>query len=180
MFRIRPALALAVALFLAGSSLAAQKVVNSKKGSGGSPHDTVEWTIDGATITIVYGRPFLKGRPLDRLTPAGQVWRTGADEATTLTTTRPLMFGALMFPAGSYTLYTVPGPSTWKLIVNKQTGQWGTEYHEDRDLGRVDMAVSKLDAPVEQFTIGIDDTPGGGVLKMDWGGVRAAVPFMVH
>ena len=180
MTRVRPAMAVAIALLVAAAGGAAQKVVSSKKGGGGSPHDTVEWTLDGGTITIAYGRPFLKGRPLERLTPAGQVWRTGADEATTLTTTKPLMFGSLMFAPGTYTLYTVPNAGAWKLIINKQTGQWGTEYHEDRDLGRVDMKMDTLDKPVEQFTIAIEDTPGGGLLKLEWGTVRASTDFMVH
>lgn len=176
----RRAGAVMAAVVVAAAALSAQKVVSSKKGGGGSPHDTVEWTVDGATITISYGRPYLKGRPLEKLTPRGQVWRTGADEATTLTTTKPLMFGSLMIPAGTYTLYTVPNAGGWKLIVNRQTGQWGTEYNEDRDLGRVDLKVEKTAGPVEQFTIGIDDTPGGGLLKLEWGDVRASSPFMVH
>lgn len=180
MTRFRFLAALAVAFALTTLAVSAQKVVSSKPGGGGSPRDTVEWTLDGGTITIAYGRPYLKGRPLGQLTPAGRVWRTGADEATTLTTTRPLMFGSLMFPAGTYTLYTIPNAGAWKLIINRQTGQPGTEYHEDRDLGRVDMKVDTLEKPIEQFTIGIEDTPGGGVLKLEWGTVRASTPFMVH
>ena len=103
---------------LAVTTAAAQKVVSTKMGGGGSPHETVEYSVGGAKITISYGRPFLKARKvLSEVAPAGQIWRTGADEATTLTTDKGLMFGSLMVPAGTYTLYTVPGPTSWKLVV---------------------------------------------------------------
>ena len=180
MTAVRTFLSAALIVAVGSFTLDAQKVVSTKKGGGGSPHETVEWSIDGAKITIAYGRPYLKGRPLEKLTPHGQVWRTGADEATTLTTDKQLMIGSLMINPGSYTLYTVPNASGWKLVVNKQTGQWGTEYHEDRDLGRADLKVEKAEKPVEQFTISITDTPGGGNLRLEWGDVRASTDFMVH
>jgi Protein of unknown function (DUF2911) len=165
---------------LAATTAAAQKVVATKTGGGGSPHETVEWTVQGAKITITYGRPYLKGRSLDTLTPAGKIWRTGADAATTLTSDKGLMFGSLMIPAGTYTLYTVPGPTTWKLVVSKQTGQWGTEYSEDKDLGRADLKVEKLPKPVDQLTISITEAGGSPTLNIDWGTTRATSPFMVH
>jgi hypothetical protein len=170
----------AAVMALAATTVAAQKVVSTKMGGGGSPHETVEYTVKGAKITISYGRPFLKGRALDTLAPAGKIWRTGADEATTLTTDKGLMFGSLMVPAGTYTLFTVPGPTTWKLAVSKQTGQWGTEYHEDKDLGRVDLKVEKLPKPAEQVTISITEAGGSPTLNIDWGTTRATTPFMVH
>jgi DUF2911 family protein len=177
---VRSLITATAALALVASTAAAQKVVSTKMGGGGSPHEKVEWTVKGATITIEYGRPFLKARPLAQLTPEGKIWRTGADAATTLTTSKDLMFGGLLVPAGTYTLYTVPGAQTWKLVVSKQTGQWGTEYHEDRDLGRADLKVETLPKPVEQFTIGITEGGSGGVLTLDWGTTRATTPFMVH
>ena len=170
----------AAVVALAATTAAAQKVVSTKMGGGGSPHETVEWTVGGAKITITYGRPFLKARSLDTLTPAGKIWRTGADAATTLTTDKGLMFGSLMVPAGTYTLYTVPGPTTWKLVVSKQTGQWGTEYSEDKDLGRADLKVEKLPKPADQFTISIVEAAGSPTLNLDWGTTRATTPFMVH
>jgi len=170
----------AAVIALAATTAAAQKVVSSKMGGGGSPHETVEWTVQGAKITISYGRPYLKARPIDTLTPAGKIWRTGADEATTLTTDKGLMFGGLMIPAGTYTLFTVPGPTTWKLVVSKQTGQWGTEYTEGKDLGRADLKVEKLAKPAEQVTISFVDNAGTPTMNIDWGTVRATSPFMVH
>jgi len=170
----------AAVVAVAATTAAAQKVVSTKMGGGGSPHETVEYAVGGAKITISYGRPYLKARSLDTLTPAGKIWRTGADEATTLTTDKGLMFGGLMIPAGTYTLFTVPGPTTWKLVVSKQTGQWGTEYTEGKDLGRADLKVEKLAKPAEQVTISFVDNAGTPTMNIDWGTVRATSPFMVH
>jgi hypothetical protein len=157
----------------------AQKTTQTKMGGGGSPHVRSEWTIDGAKISIEYGRPKLKGRADKELMPPGQEWRTGADEATTFTTDKPLKFGALAVPPGSYTLYTVPGASEWHLVISKKTGQWGIPYPKGSDLGRAPMKVGKTAAPVEDLTIAIDDTPAGGTLKVEWGTTSASVPFSV-
>ena len=170
----------AAVIAVAATTAAAQKVVSTKMGGGGSPHETVEYTVGGAKITLSYGRPYLKGRSLDTLTPAGKIWRTGADEATTMTTDKGLMFGSLMIPAGTYTLYTVPGPTSWKLVVSKQTGQWGTEYQEDKDLGRADLKVETLPKPVDQLTISFVEAKGSPTINIDWGTTRATAPFMVH
>jgi hypothetical protein len=174
---VRTLLSTAAALAMVATTASAQKVVSTKMGDGGSPHETVEWAVGGAKITLTYGRPYLKARKvLSDVAPAGQVWRTGADAATTLTTDKTLMIGSLMIPAGTYTLYTVPDAKTWKLVVSKQTGQWGTEYHQDRDLGRTDLTVSAAPKPAEQVTIGFAD----GMFTIDWGTTRAATSFMVH
>lgn len=160
-------------------TLSAQKTKEVHPGQGGSPHVRSEWTIDGSNISIEYGRPYLKGRPEAQVMPPDKPWRTGADEATTLKTSRPLSFGSLNVPAGTYTLYTVPGAGEWQLIVSKSTGQWGIPYPEGKDLGRTPMKVGKTAAPVEQLTISIDDTPAGGTLQVEWGTTSASVPFTV-
>ncbi|MFB3855485.1 MAG: DUF2911 domain-containing protein [Vicinamibacterales bacterium] len=161
-------------------TVTAQKTTQVHPGKGGSPHVKSEWTIDGANISIVYGRPFLKGRSVGKeVAPFGQIWRTGADEATTFTTDKPLKFGQLAVPAGTYTIYTVPAEGEWQLVISKQTGQWGTQYSQAQDLGRVPMKVEKTSAPVEQLTITVDDTPGGGALRVEWGTTRATTPFTV-
>jgi hypothetical protein len=171
----------AFVLLMAGSTvtLQAQKTTNVHPGKGGSPHVRSEWAIDGANISIEYGRPFLKGRAENAVMPPGQPWRTGADEATTLKVDRALQFGSLSVPAGTYTLYTVPAAAGWQLIVSKATGQWGIPYPQGQDLGRVPMTVSKTTAPVEQLTIHIDDTPAGATLRIEWGTTSARVPFTV-
>lgn len=119
-----------------------------------SPPATADVTLAGKKITIKYSRPSMRGRKiLGELVPYGQVWRTGANEATTLITPVALRIGNTDVPAGQYTLWTVPSTGTWKLVINKETGQWGTNYDADKDLARVDMQKAALDHPVEQFLI---------------------------
>jgi hypothetical protein len=169
-----------VALMALGITLSAQKTTTVHPGKGGSPHVRSEWTVDGAAISIEYGRPSLKGRAVGKeVATYGKPWRTGADEATTLKTDKPLKFGTLAVPAGTYTLYTLPGETEWQLIVSKKTGQWGVPYPEGQDLGRVPMKTGKTSAPVEQLTIAVDDTSAGGTLRVEWGSTSASVPFTV-
>ncbi len=139
-----------------------------------SPHETIDATIGGKKVSITYGRPSLKGRKAvgGELVPYGKVWRTGADEATILTTEADLMIGTLAVPKGSYSLFTLPTESGWKLIVNKTDKQWGAfSYKDADDLGRVDMKVGKTAAAVEQFTISLT----GGVLKLEWENTSVSV-----
>ncbi|HSK11467.1 MAG TPA: DUF2911 domain-containing protein [Vicinamibacterales bacterium] len=171
--------AAAVAGLFAGTA-SAQQTTDLHPGKGGSPHVRTAWTVDGANLSIEYGRPYLKGRTVGKeVAPYGKEWRTGADEATTLKTDKPLTFGTLQLPAGTYTLYTVPGEKQWQLIVSKKTGQWGVPYPAGEDLGRVAMTVEQNTSPVEQLTISVEDTPTGGTLKVAWGTTTASVPFTV-
>lgn len=143
-----------------------------------SPHETVSATIDGAQIKIVYGRPYTKDpksaemrKIWGGLVPFGQVWRMGADEATVLTTDHDLNLGGTKIPAGSYSLYLQPEESgAAKLIVNKQTGQWGTKHDESQDLAKIDMKKNPLASPVSQFTVALDKNPSsaGGTLQLKW------------
>ncbi len=176
---MRSAFGLAAALVVFGAAVSAQKTTNLKTGGGGSPHVRTEWTIDGASISIEYGRPSLKGRtPGKDVDPFnGKEWRTGADEATTLKTDKMLMFGSLHVPAGTYTIYTVPTGPGWQLILSKKTGQWGIPYPQGEDLGRAQMSVSANAKPVEQLTFSIEDTKAGATLHIDWGSTRASIPF---
>lgn len=120
-----------------------------------SPHETAKGTVDGVTISIEYGRPYVKGRQIwGGLNPWGKVWRLGADESTTMTTSGPLQFGTLTVPAGKHSLYMWVDENQPKLIVNKATGQWGTEYDEKQDLGRVDL-MKKTVPKAEQLTLAI-------------------------
>lgn len=143
-----------------------------------SPPGTAQVELNGKKVTIDYSRPSLKGRKVGQeLAPYGKVWRTGANEATTLTTEIDLNIAGVKVPAGKYTLYTLPAEGTWKLIINKQTGQWGTEYNESQDLARVDMKKSALPQPVEQFTISFDKKSGKTAdLNLDWESTRVSVP----
>jgi hypothetical protein len=175
---LRGILALTLATCLTGSAVATLAAQEKRA----SPHETVSAEIDGAKITITYGRPSMKGRKIvGGLVPYGQVWRTGADEATTLETTKALMFGNLHVNPGKVTLYSLPAENGWKLIVNKKTGQWGTDYDVKQDLGRADAKVEKLSAPVEQFTIAIEKNPAGkgGQIVMSWENTKVVAPFTV-
>ena len=171
-----------VTMLIAGCAavLGAQKTTEVHPGAAGSPHVKTSWTIDGANITIEYGRPYLKGRPEAQMMPPGRPWRTGADEATVLTSDKPLKFGSVTLPAGSHTINTQPG-EPWQLILGKleKPKQWGVPYNAALEVGRTPMTVAKTAAPVEQVTISIDDTAAGADLRIEWGTTSAKIPFTV-
>jgi hypothetical protein len=143
-----------------------------------SPAAKVQVELKGGSVTIDYSRPFMHGRKImGGLVPYGRWWRTGADDATSLKTTVDLEIGGAKVPAGNYTLYTLPSEGTWKLIINKQTGQWGTEYDQAQDLARVDLVKTALSSPLEQFTIefvkkGADKAD----LILEWETTKLSVP----
>ena len=175
--------AIVTALIVASSAfVSAQKTTELKTGGGGSPHVRTAWTIDGASISIEYGRPFLKGRPEAQMMPPGREWRTGADEATIITTDKPLKFGAISVKPGTYTINTVPGDKEWQLVLGRlsKPGQWGIPYQKDLEIGRTPMKIGKTSKPIENVTISIDDAPGNAAtLRIEWGTTSAAAPFTV-
>jgi hypothetical protein len=143
-----------------------------------SPHEQASAAIGGKKVAIQYGRPYKKGRPIfGALVPYGQIWRTGADEATTLTTEGDLTIGTLRVPKGTYALFTLPGKTEWTLVVNKTAKQWGAfSYDAKADLGRVPMKVAASAAPVEQFTIAVEAAgERKGTLKLSWDNLVASV-----
>ncbi len=161
------------------ASLAIAQNPPQDKSKRPSPPGNAEVALKGKKITIDYSRPYAKGRKImGGLVPYGKVWRTGANEATTLTTETDLDIGGANVPAGKYTLWTLPSEGTWKLIINKQTGQWGTNYDPSQDLARVDMQKSSLDHPVEQFTISFDkQSDDTANLVLEWENTKLSVPF---
>jgi hypothetical protein len=132
---------------------------------------------DGKTITVDYSSPRMKGRKIyGSLVPYGEVWRAGANEATKFVTTANLTVGGTSVPAGSYTLFAIPNADKWTLILSKKTGEWGTNYPgPSDDLARIEMKVSKLHSPAENFTIAFDKEGGGCVMRLDWETTRALV-----
>jgi len=148
-----------------------------------SPPAKAEVSLTGAKISIDYSAPSVRHRAIfGGLVPYGQVWRTGANAATTLKTSGSLKIGDLMVPAGTYTLYSLPTADGMQLIVNKQTGQWGTEYDQKQDLGRVPMKVGKTSSPLETMVIAFEETMGDmGMteLHVKWAGLDASVPVNV-
>jgi len=151
-------------------------VAQDKKPLSPSGEATLKFA-DGKTVSIEYSRPSMRGRKIfGGLVPYDQVWRTGANAATGLKTDVALNIGGASVPAGSYTLYTLPGANSWKLVINKQTRQWGTNYDQSQDLARVDMKVSQRSSPLEQFTISFDKTGGdSAMLKLEWDTTVASV-----
>lgn len=135
---------------------------------------------DGKTITVNYSSPRMRGRKIyGGLVPFNQVWRLGANEATTFDTTADVTIGGKEVPAGNHTLFAIPGTSDWTLIVSKKTGEWGIPYPgESFDLARVPMKVSSLPSKLEDFTISF--VPGGSTCTMhaDWEMTRASVEIM--
>src|SRR5262252_3418278 len=124
----------------------------------------------GKTITTDYSSPRLKGRKMiGGVEPYGKVWRNGANEATTFVTTTDLMVGGTHVPAGSYTIFVIPNQDKCTLIINKKTGEWGIPYkYESDELAKVDMKVSKLPSPVENFTIGYEKSGSGCSMNIEW------------
>lgn len=154
-----------------------------------SPHETISTVVDGSRVVLVYGRPYTtkpgtsEARKIwGGLVPYGKVWRTGADEATLLISQKPMVFGDATIPAGAYTLFTLPQEDgTAKLIISKDLGEWGLQYKPENDLARVDLTKATLATPVDQFTMAITKTPGGGgVIKMSWESTAYSVAFTIQ
>jgi Protein of unknown function (DUF2911) len=147
-----------------------------------SPAAKASCTLNGKKITIDYSAPSKRGRDImGALVPYDKVWRTGANAATTLKTEGDLMIGTVHVPAGTYTLYTIPGEKEWTLIVSKETGQWGTNYDESKDLGRTKLAVKKLSKPVETFNIAlVPVNPNQVTLKLTWDNTEASARVLAH
>ena len=144
-----------------------------------SPPAKASVMLDGKSVTIDYNRPSMKGRKImGGLVPYDKVWRTGANPATTLKTAVNLKIGDLSVPEGTYTVYSLPLESGWKLIINKQTGQWGTVYNQDQDLGRTDMMKgSTPSSPMELFEIKFENTQGNKTeLHLIWENTDVYVP----
>ena len=142
-----------------------------------STRDTVRATIGGAELWVDYSRPQKRGRVIfGDVVPWNSIWRTGANAATQVNTSADLVIGGAPVPAGKYTLWTLPTPTGWKLIVNKNTGQWGTAYDAQYDLVRVDARVETLATPLEQFTITFEPAAAPTTITFTWDRTKVSVP----
>ena len=147
-----------------------------------SPPASAECKLPGGkTIQTKYSSPRMRGRVIfaeKGLVPYGKVWRVGANEATTFVTTTDLTVQHKVIPAGSYTLFAIPEPSSWTLIISKRTGEWGIPYPgEQYELGRFKMQVAKLSSPLEDFTISYEPSSSGCTLNLEWATTRAFITF---
>ena len=175
---MRKALAVASAILFAVAVAAIALHAQQDKSKRPSPPAQAKWDLgSGKAVTIDYSSPRAKSRKIyGELVPFGQVWRTGANEATTLVTPVDLTIGGTTVPAGSYTIFTVPNKDKWALVISKKTGEWGTDYPgQVNDLTRVDMKVSTLPSPVENFTISFEKAGNGVNLNIDWETTRASL-----
>lgn len=160
------------------SFLATQASCQSDKSKRPSPPATASCALpDGKTITVDYSSPRVKGRKIfGELEPYGKVWRAGANEATTFVTTADLKVGGKDVPAGNYTIFAIPNPDSWTLIISKKTGEWGLAYAgPGEDQARVEMKVSKLPSLMENFTIAFDKTGSGCTMRLEWETTSASV-----
>ena len=159
--------------FVAGARASAQRA---------SPHESVSESVGRATISVTYGRPYMRGRAIfGALVPYGRVWCPGDDEATVLQSDRDLQFGTLTVPAGPHTIWMLPTEDAWTLIVSKQPSGFHTRYPATSDLGRIDLQKHTLPSPIEQLTFVIRETAGGagGTLTMRWATTEVSAPFTV-
>src|SRR5262245_49498940 len=157
-------------------------VVHASQRPRVSPHESTMATVDGAEMTVTYGRPSMRGRTIfGRLVPYGRVWCPGADEATTLDSTRDLRIGNLNVPAGPHTIWILPTAQAWTLIISKEPSGFHTNYNASADLGHVELTKKMLDAPVEQLTFAVaPNRTGGGILTMTWETTEVSIPLTVQ
>lgn len=149
-----------------------------------SPLDSLSFTVGTAQVKLCYGRPSANGRTMvgGSSVPFGKLWRTGANEPTMIHTTGPITIAGVAVPAGSYSIYTIPDPKQWHVIVNRSITQWGhesqyTEQVKAQEVGHGFATPSALSAPVEQFTIRQEAGTGGAVnLLLEWEKIRVTVP----
>ncbi len=170
-----------LAIGVCGSVLLLAMAATSRGQYGGqaaSPAAKAECKFaDGKTIHVDYSSPRMRGRKIfGDLVPYGEPWRAGANDATTFVSDTDVNVAGKPVPAGSYTLFTLPKADSWTLIISKQTGEWGIPYPgEASDFARVPMKLSKLDSPLENFTIAFDQADNVCTLRMDWETTRASV-----
>jgi hypothetical protein len=143
--------------------------------------DSVKGIFNGKKISINYGKPPIHGKIIfGSYVPYFKIWRTGAGAATSLATEADLEMDGAIIPRGTYTLYTLPAEERWKLIINKQTGQWGTSYDSQFDLARLDLKITKLRTQVDDLTFKLEKNGvGNGILKIEWENTSLSVPFHV-
>ena len=137
-----------------------------------------DYKIADKAIKIVYSRPQLKGRSLDKLAPKGKVWRLGANEAAELHVYTDMMLGDNKISKGVYTVYAIPGDKEWTVIISNQLNVWGSYfYKEDQDAARISVPVDMSDDSLEAFSIAFEGVDNGVHMHMGWGNVRVAIPF---
>lgn len=144
-----------------------------------SPLEMVTMKYDDVYIKITYGRPHKRGRNIfGDLQPFGEIWRTGANEATEITITKAIKIAGNTLKAGTYTLFTIPHQDRWTIILNSELGQWGAyNYNEKFDVLRFDVTTSSTETVYEPFTIGFDQKAKSADLVMMWDQTKITIPI---
>jgi Protein of unknown function (DUF2911) len=179
---ITRAMACAAVLFTTALIVSSRFAVLDAQRPRASPHESVSGSIGGADLTITYGRPYMRGRVIfGSLVPYDRVWCPGADEATVLTSSKPITLrDSLTIPPGPHTIWMLPTADAWTLIVSREPSGFHTRYHASADLGRMPLDKRMLDAPVDQLTFAFrKNGDRSGVIVMSWERTEVSVPFTV-
>ena len=166
--------ALLISIALVSTSAIAQKLKPS-------PKSVLTQVVGTTEVKIEYHRPGLKGRKLESLITKGEVWRTGANQATEITFSKNVNMGGKDIAAGTYSLYSIPGTSEWSIIINTKLS-WGTQYSKEKDVVRFSAKANSVNLPTETFTIDISDISKDGTkanIELRWGNVVVKAPFEV-
>lgn len=148
-----------------------------------SPEAVAETAINGVKVKVTYGKPSKKGRLIfgreqdKALLPYGKVWRTGANEATLIELPEDVIMGGKPVKAGTYSLFSVPGQSSWNIILNSETGQWGTEYNDGKNIMKVEVPIRIRPSVQEMFNIYFEEIPNGVNMVLSWDQTEALVSF---
>ena len=169
---------LLVAVFVITIGFSNQAIAQNFKGLDKSPMDIASfpsnYRVSEKVIKIIYSRPQLKGRSLEKLAPLGKKWRTGANEATEVTFYKDVVFGGAAVKAGTYTMYAIPGKTTWTVALSSQLNVWGVYFHKDEnDVAKVTIPVKQTEENLDVFSIAIDEDM---TINMGWGTTLIRIP----
>ena len=169
---------LLVAVFVITIGFSNQAIAQNFKGLDKSPMDIASfpsnYRVSEKVIKIIYSRPQLKGRSLEKLAPLGKKWRTGANEATEVTFYKDVIFGGAAVKAGTYTMYAIPGKNTWTVALSSQLNVWGVYFHKDEnDVAKVTIPVKQTEENLDVFSIAIDEDM---TINMGWGTTLIRIP----
>jgi len=169
---------LLVAVFALTIGFTNQAIAQNFKGLDKSPMDIASfpsnYRVSEKVIKIIYSRPQLKGRSLEKLAPLGKKWRTGANEATEVTFYKDVVFGGTAVKAGTYTMYAIPGKTTWTVVLSSQLNVWGVYFHKDEnDVAKVTIPVKQTEENLDVFSIAIDEDM---TINLGWGTTLISIP----
>ena len=169
---------LLVAVFVITIGFSNQAIAQNFKGLDKSPMDIASfpsnYRVSEKVIKIIYSRPQLKGRSLEKLAPLGKKWRTGANEATEVIFYKDVIFGGAAVKAGTYTMYAIPGKNTWTVALSSQLNVWGVYFHKDEnDVAKVTIPVKQTEGNLDVFSIAIDEDM---TINMGWGTILISIP----